>query len=421
MIRILLLSFFISISLIGFGQRKAKEYVRSHLVPIKNISPDSIDYSDLEAIGAAIGDARIVMLGEQSHGDGATMLAKSRLIKYLHEKKGFNVLAFEADFFALNAGWGNVTKDSGAIRDFFRRNLHGVWPSNKQCSELFYSYIPTTYQTKNPLEVSGFDSQIGYHFSNTNLKDSIDLYLRRNYQPFTKTSRYQNDFLPKIERLRNWVGKDKESREWMKGLAMAIDTVLTQLGQRYSKDFTYLALENAREFASQLYLYEKTVPSYNIRDAQMARNLQWLVDSKYPNGKIIVWAANSHIMKNAGTALKSKRDASINWMGTVFNNNRHNMGSAYVIGFNSRGGQYANNSGTQVRPVGKPSKDGFETWIDDSVGYAFIDWKKFRVLHPAYNETFKMKARQMYSTGNWTEVFDGIFYIRDMSPVEKIK
>ncbi|WP_210463124.1 erythromycin esterase family protein [Rufibacter roseolus] len=421
MIRILLVSFLLSISLKGFGQKKAEEYVQNHLVSIKNISPDSTDYSDLEAIGAAIGTSRIVMLGEQSHGDGATMLAKSRLIKYLHEKKGFNVLAFEADFFALNAGWGNVTKNSGAIKDFFRKNLHGVWPSNKQCSELFYSYIPTTYQTKTPLEVSGFDSQIGYHFSNSNLKDSIDFYLRRNRHTFTKTNRYHNEFLPNIERLKNWVGKDKESREWMIGLALTIDTVLAQLGQQYSKDFTYLALENAREFANQLYVYEKSVSSYNIRDAQMARNLQWLADSKYPNGKIIVWAANSHIMKNADTALKAKRDASINWMGTIFNKNSRNSATTYVIGFNSRDGQYANNSGTKVMPVGKPFKDGFETWIDDSVSYGFIDWKKFRALQPNYSETFKMKSRQMYSTGNWSDVFDGIFYIRDMTPVEKLK
>jgi erythromycin esterase len=417
----LTLSLLLCLSLPSLGQRKIKEYVKENMVSIQAISPDSLDFSDLEAIGNAIGDRRIVMLGEQSHGDGATMLAKSRLVKYLHEEKGFDVLAFEADFFALNAGWGDLPKNSGAVKDFFKRNLHGVWPYNKQCSELFYSYIPATYQTSTPLEVSGFDSQIGYQFSNTNLKDTIDLYLRKSNLAFTKTDRYRNGFLPNIKRLGDWLGKDKESRGWMEGFALTVDSVLTQLGQRHSKDFAYLALESARDFARQLRVYEEPIAAYNIRDAQMARNLQWLVDTKYPNQKIIVWAANSHIMKNADTALKARQDASINWMGTIFNRNSQNAESTYVMGFNSRNGHYANNTGTQVRPVGKPSKDGFETWVDDSVRYGFIDWKRFRALQPGYSETFKMKKGQTYSTGNWTNVFDGIFYIRDMSPVERLK
>ena len=79
-------------------------------MPIASIQPDLVEFSDLDAVGAAIGDARIVMLGEQDHGDGATFLAKTRLIKYLHEEKGFNVLAFEADFFGLNEGWSQLPK-----------------------------------------------------------------------------------------------------------------------------------------------------------------------------------------------------------------------------------------------------------------------------------------------------------------------
>src|SRR4029078_13189642 len=88
-----------------FTQSAMKTYVGTNVRQIASIDPDQQDYTDLKVIGDAIGDARIVMLGEQDHGDAPTFLAKTRLIKYLHEKKAFSVLAFESDFFAVNYSW----------------------------------------------------------------------------------------------------------------------------------------------------------------------------------------------------------------------------------------------------------------------------------------------------------------------------
>jgi erythromycin esterase-like protein len=79
-----------------FGPIQA--YVKQHTQPIASIDPAFGDAADLAAIGEAIGQARVVMLGEQDHGDGVTMQAKTRLVKYLHEQKGFNVLVLEDDF-----------------------------------------------------------------------------------------------------------------------------------------------------------------------------------------------------------------------------------------------------------------------------------------------------------------------------------
>ena len=135
-----------------YSQNLIRRYVNEKSVPVTTIEPDSNNYKDLEPIGNAIGDDRIVMLGEQSHGDAPTFLAKTRLIKYLHEKKGFNVLAFESDFFGLNDGWERINKTGPGIIDFIMDNVYGVWTLCNTTSDLLYKYLPGSIKTNTPAD-----------------------------------------------------------------------------------------------------------------------------------------------------------------------------------------------------------------------------------------------------------------------------
>ena len=74
------------------------DWLKKHAAPITtlDIGKQNYRFADLKPFGEAVGDARVVFLGEQTHGDGTTFEAKARLIRYLHEVKGFDVLAFES-------------------------------------------------------------------------------------------------------------------------------------------------------------------------------------------------------------------------------------------------------------------------------------------------------------------------------------
>src|SRR3954466_2480613 len=74
-------------------------WLRDHTADVRSLDIDDGDYDDLRPLAGWIGQARIVMLGEPSHGDGAAFRARGRLIRYLHERLGFDVLAWESGMF----------------------------------------------------------------------------------------------------------------------------------------------------------------------------------------------------------------------------------------------------------------------------------------------------------------------------------
>ncbi|MBO2464892.1 erythromycin esterase family protein [Actinomadura violacea] len=76
-----------------------------HTVPLTHLDP-AAPLDDLEPLRAVIGGARVVAIGEHSHFIGEFALLRERILRFLAERCGFTVLAFEHGFsegFALDA------------------------------------------------------------------------------------------------------------------------------------------------------------------------------------------------------------------------------------------------------------------------------------------------------------------------------
>lgn len=149
-----------------------RAYVQENLVPIRTIDPKDIDFADLAALEAAIGDASVVLLGEQDHGDAPTFLAKTRIIKFLHQRMGFDVLVFESDFYGLSRPW-ELVMTGQAKKNTYRHNVYSLWANCSECAEPF-RYIDSNLGSDQELTVAGADPKPDLQFSSENLLAELD-------------------------------------------------------------------------------------------------------------------------------------------------------------------------------------------------------------------------------------------------------
>ncbi|MDA0564198.1 erythromycin esterase family protein [Streptomonospora sp. S1-112] len=71
--------------------------LRAHAFPLTHLDPDA-PLDDLEPLRAVIGEARVVAVGEHSHFITEFAHLRSRLLRFLVERCGFTLLAFEFGF-----------------------------------------------------------------------------------------------------------------------------------------------------------------------------------------------------------------------------------------------------------------------------------------------------------------------------------
>ncbi len=156
----------------------------------------------------------------------------------------------------------------------------------------------------------------------------------------------------------------------LKRFEAAMDSVLNQLRHKDSLDYEIMVLKNLKQLTKR-YQAGNIVLRNNIRDSQMAQNLEWLIRKKYPKEKVIVWAASAHISKGAPSAYQLQTQP-ITWMGSVFTRDTLNNRETYVLGFSSKSGTYRRVFDTKTLKASKPGKNGFETCIVDEYQYMVL-------------------------------------------------
>lgn len=400
----------ISITNFAFGQTSYKD---------KKWTLENVELKNYDLIGKAIGDSRIVMLGEQDHGDGETFKKKTELVKYLIETKGFNVIAFESDFFAINKVWEKDLKTEEKVK-LVSSQLHGVWSRSNEFLPLM-DYISQSIQNGYEISLTGFDSQ---HHSK---------YTKENYlKYFTSASQdigltCEPTFLELLNQFIIKGFRYKPQDADIKIFNNALDQFENKLLSTEKNSKTEFWLQEVRslkgDFNEILQGEIKGLSVLNKRDLQMAENFEYLASVKFSDKKIIVWAANYHIAKNPEKVLWSKqgypKKDSLLTMGNMIEKKLGN--ETYSIAFICGQGLYTNwvedGKAIPIKSTLRIKESLEKALYETNFEECFMNFSSTNIIEP-----FFMAGHDHYPRlGQWDKVFDGIFFIREMTPSTYLK
>jgi erythromycin esterase len=308
-----------------------RDEVSRQAKPIRSLVAD--DFSDLEFLVPLLKDKRVVQLGESGHGVAEFNWLKSRLVRFLHQRLGYDVLAWESSMAGCDVADGMVgTQPPEAV---MRACIFAVWHTDETLP--LFEYVEKSRRHGKPLTLAGFDTQdsglAGAEVDTrlTSAARALDVQLAERVAAAHRELRELPVRKPRPNALAAYQELDQRlakgelpEREWLRRAARSRAAFVRQL-----------AAEGR----------EGTV----IRDTGMADNLDALLDGAYPDRKVIVWAHNFHIAKADPDGLRT--------MGTWVAQRRGP--EVFTIGLFMGRGTAAQNS-RELYPVAPPPPDTLE-------------------------------------------------------------
>lgn len=278
-------------------------WMESNHIPIRSLEAEN--FVDLEPLRPLLTGRRLVQLGEASHGAAEFSRVKTRLIKFLNQELGFDVIAFESSVFECFQTDGAT--DRLAALEMMRHSIFGVWHTT-DVQDLF-AYIRDSRHSSTPLTLAGFDTQISSLEGVASRPEFLRAVLTRTDRAYADTvAAFDREFLRDYgtSGMRVYLQEHGDLvTQRYENLAVHLEAELSNrvLLRATEGDSLLIAYRIARSMVclvEQLLLQheENTAYASYVRDQGMAENLTALLDLLYPDRKVIVWAHNYHVRHN---------------------------------------------------------------------------------------------------------------------------
>jgi erythromycin esterase len=280
-------------------------------------------FADLQPLKKTVGQARIVSLGEATHGTREFFQLKHRMLEFLVSEMGFNIFAIEAtmpESFDINeyvlTGKGDPAKGLAGI-------YFWTWDTEEvlELIQWMRRYNADPRHTRK-VKFYGFDMQSGARAAKVTLA-----YLRRVGSPLAEAAERELGIIadpytePEFQRLPK--EKKAAAAETVKAILSDFDGRKQEYVRRTGADEWAVARQHARVLSQNIELQSQDFfapGSFNVRDRSMAENVGWILEHEGPGAKAVLWAHNGHVAAH--------EEGGIAWMGSHL---RRTFGAEMVV------------------------------------------------------------------------------------------
>ncbi|MGB7450697.1 MAG: protein-L-isoaspartate(D-aspartate) O-methyltransferase [Lysobacterales bacterium] len=304
-----------------------------------------INEVNLDRLLQRIGDSRLVLLGEASHGTAEFYDMRARITWELIEKKGFNIIAAEAD-------WPDAAHIDRYIHGSAPDPLHESTPFSRFPTWMWanHSVLKFVHWLKQHNEkVANPALQVGFY--------GLDLYSL--YSSIDVVLSYLDEIDPataEVARLRYgclmpWVNDPgmyaqvtvtKQYRECERDVLATLQDLLRKRvdysradGARFfDAEQNARLVANAERYYRTMYYAENS--SWNQRDQHMFDTLLSVLAYRGADSKAVIWEHNSHIGDARATQMSARGEFNIGQL-----TRQKFPGSSYLIGFGTDHGTVA--------------------------------------------------------------------------------
>jgi erythromycin esterase len=319
---------------------------RATAFPIRSL--DDRDFSDLTFLPGVIGGRRVVQLGESGHGVAEFDRAKVRLIRFLHERMGFDVVAFESSLFEC---WrADRMADTLSAEELMRSCIFAVWHT-EEVLELF-RYIKETRSTAHPLRLAGFDVQTSSLTARTRPDFWRALLTPVDPERANRVADLDSTFLSLRTDAAALAVRQDELVAGYRALERFLEENEASLVRAHADSAEGVAVA-ARLAASTIRFIHELVSDgaerTAARDEGMARNLDFLLTDLYPDAKVVTWGHNFHLRYANAEVDPNPMKTMGTWVAEKWRD------QTYTIGLYMRWGRAATNGRTVYNVVAPSS------------------------------------------------------------------
>jgi erythromycin esterase len=272
---------------------------------LQRVARPIVEDADLDPLLERVGDARVVMLGEASHGTSEYYTWRDRISRRLIEEAGFSFIAVEGDWpdcYRINRfvrGMADAGESAGAVLHAFDRWPTWMW-ANREV-EALVDWLRQRNDGEAPERRAGF-----YGLDVYSLWDSMRAvvgYLDRvDPAAAARARRAYGCFDPYEHDVQEYAMATAVVPTSCEDEALRTLRELRRNAAQYREDGRegYFDAEQNALVARNAELYYRTMirggpDSWNVRDGHMMETLERLLAHHGPHARAIVWEHNTHI------------------------------------------------------------------------------------------------------------------------------